>query len=147
MKRALIVITLMTAFAFSMSAQDYAMAAKEYCDCFQKATDTMDTEFRQLIIRVAKQSDIRTAFSSEMTALDAEKQRRLGQQLEMLGTVMQSEKTESGRCGITVDKKYEKYNDNVGTMGTYNGFAFNRLSVDMGCGTITIPSLRFPMPV
>ena len=111
MKRALIVITLMTAFAFSMSAQDYAMAAKEYCDCFQKATDTMDTEFRQLIIRVAKQSDIRTAFSSEMTALDAEKQRRLGQQLEMLGTVMQSEKTESGRCGITVDKKYEKYND------------------------------------
>ena len=80
MKRALIVIALITGFAFCVSAQDYAIAAKEYCDCFQKAKDTMDAEFRQLIIRVAKQSNIKAAFNSEMQALAVEKQKMLGKQ-------------------------------------------------------------------
>ena len=111
MKRTLIVIALITGFAFCVSAQDYAIAAKEYCYCFHKTKDTMDAEFRQLIIRVAKHSNIKTAFTTEMNALDAEKQRRLGEQLEILGAVMESEDTESGRCGIAVDKKYEKFND------------------------------------
>ena len=111
MKRTLTVIILITGFAFHVSAQDYALAAKEYCDCFQKAKDTMDTEFRQLLIRVAKQGDIKTAFSTEMKSLDVEKQRRLGEQLVLVGAMMESEETQSGRCGITVDKKYEKFND------------------------------------
>ena len=31
------------------------------------------------------------------------------EQLEALGTSMDSEETEAGRCGIALDKKYEKY--------------------------------------
>ena len=111
MKRIIIVIALFTAIASHSSAQDYALAAKEYCDCFKKSRDTMDTEFRQLLIRVAKQSNIREAFSSEMKALEVDKQRRFAEQLETLGAVMNSEESESGRCGIALDKKYEKYND------------------------------------
>jgi hypothetical protein len=32
------------------------------------------------------------------------------------------------------------------TVFIYNGFALRRLSVDIGCGTITIPSCRLPVP-
>lgn len=32
--------------------------------------------------------------------------------LDVLGTSMDSERTEAGRCGITLDKKYDKYIDN-----------------------------------
>ena len=71
--------------------------------------DTMDTEFRELLIRVAKQTDIKAAFVKEMNALDVAKQKRLAEQLEALGTSMESEETEAGRCGIALDKKYEKY--------------------------------------
>jgi len=111
MKKIFIAIALITGIAFQSTAQDYPAAAKEYCDCFKKSKDTMDLEFRQLLIRVAKQSNIKDAFTSEMKALDVEKQRRFGKQLETLGVVMDSKDTESGRCGIALDKKYEKYND------------------------------------
>jgi len=71
----------------------------------------MDAEFRVLLIRVAKQADIKTAFAKEMNSLDVTKQRRLNEQLELLGTSMDSEESEAGRCGMVLDKKYDKYID------------------------------------
>lgn len=69
----------------------------------------MDTEFRELLIRVAKQTDVKAAFINEMNGLDAAKQSRLAAQLAALATSMDSEDTEAGRCGIALDKKYEKH--------------------------------------
>jgi len=111
MKRIIIAITLVTGLSFCSKAQDYTAAAKEYCDCFRKSKDTMDIEFRQLLIRVAKQPDIKTAFTKEMETLDVSKQKKLGEQLMLLGTAMESDNTESGRCGIMLDAKYKKFND------------------------------------
>ena len=71
MKRIFIVIVLFAGIASRSNAQDYPVVAKEYCDCFKQLKDTMDTEFRELLIRVAKQADIKEAFSKEMTSLDA----------------------------------------------------------------------------
>ena len=69
----------------------------------------MDVEFRELMIRVAKQTDVKAAFIKEMNTLDVTKQTRLAGQLETLGTSMDSDETEAGRCGIALDEKYEKY--------------------------------------
>ena len=102
MKKFFIAIVLFTGFAFESNSQDYVSISKEYCDCFKKLKDTMDTEFRDLLIRVAKQADVKTAFAKEMTSLDSPKQKRLAEQ---------SEETESGRCGMALDKKYDKYID------------------------------------
>ena len=111
MKKIFIAIVLLAGFSFQSNSQDYVSISKEYCDCFKMLKDTMDTEFRDLLIRVAKQPDVKTAFSKEMTSLDASKQKRLAEQLEALGTSLESEETESGRCGIALDKKYDKYID------------------------------------
>lgn len=111
MKKIFIVIVLFTAFAFQSNSQDYVSISKEYCDCFKKLKDTMDTEFRDLLIRVARQADVKTAFAKEMNSLESPKQKRLAEQLEALGTSLDSEETESGRCGIALDKKYDQYID------------------------------------
>jgi hypothetical protein len=109
MKRIFLTILFFTAITGQSNSQDYAAISKEYCDCFMKLKDTMDTEFRELMIRVAKQADIKAAFIKEMNALDVTKQSRLATQLEALGSGMDSDKTEAGRCGIRLDDKYEKY--------------------------------------
>ena len=111
MKRFFIAMILFTGIAFQTSGQDHSVAAREYCDCFKKMKDTMDREFRELLIRVAKQPDIKAAFAKEMTGLEVTKQRRLGEQLEMMGTSIESEDTEAGKCGTKLDAKYEKYTD------------------------------------
>jgi len=111
MKKIAIAIVLLCGWALQSNAQDYAVIAKEYCDCFRKMEDTMDKEFQQLLIRVAKQNDIKAAFAKEMTSLDATKQRRLGEQLEIMGTNIESDETEAGKCGQKLDTKYEKYTD------------------------------------
>ena len=111
MKKIFIAIVLFTGFAFQSNSQDYASISKEYCDCFKKLNDTMDMEFRDLLIRVAKQDDVKTAFAKEMTSLDSPKQKRLAEQLEALGTGLESEETQAGRCGMALDKKYDKYID------------------------------------
>ncbi|HET6724183.1 MAG TPA: hypothetical protein VFH07_15595, partial [Chitinophagaceae bacterium] len=98
MKKIFIAIVLFTGFAFQSNGQDYASISKEYCDCFKKLNDTMDMEFRDLLIRVAKQDDVKTAFAQEMTSLDSPKQKRLAEQLEALGTGLESEETQAGRC-------------------------------------------------
>src|SRR4030095_9438332 len=90
MKRIFIVIVLFTGIAIQSRSQDYTVIAKEYCDCFRKVKDTMDTEFRELMIRVAKQTDVKAAFIKEMNGLDLAKQSRLAGQLEALGTSMDS---------------------------------------------------------
>ncbi|HEV8273531.1 MAG TPA: hypothetical protein VGQ04_19590 [Chitinophagaceae bacterium] len=109
MKKIFIAIVLLTGIAIQSKSQDYTVIAKEYCDCYKKLKDTMDVEFRELLIRVARQTDIKAAFAKEMNSLDATKQKMLADQLEALGSSMDSENTEAGRCGIALDKKYEKY--------------------------------------
>src|SRR4030095_10844962 len=111
MKKVFIAIVLLLGMALQSKSQDYPVIAKEYCDCFKKVKDTMDAEFRELMIRVAKQADVKAAFIKEMNGLDVAKQSRLAGQLETLGTSMDSEETEAGRCGIALDKKYEKHID------------------------------------
>lgn len=111
MKKISIAILLFCGLALQSNGQNYAVIAKEYCDCFKMMKDTMDKEFQQLLIRVAKQSDIKAAFAKEMSSLDATKQRRLGEQLEIMGTNIESDETEDGKCGQKLDTKYEKYTD------------------------------------
>ena len=111
MKRFFMAIILFTGITFQSNGQDHSVAAREYCDCFKMMKDTMDTEFRELLVRVAKQPDIKAAFAKEMTGLDATKQRRLGEQLELMGTNIESEDTEAGKCGTKLDAKYKKYTD------------------------------------
>ena len=111
MKKIFIAIVLLTGITIQSKSQDYPVVAKEYCDCFKKLKDTMDTEFRELLIRVAKQADLKTAFAKEMNSLDVAKQKMLADQLEALGTSMDSDDTEAGRCGIALDKKYDRYID------------------------------------
>jgi len=109
MKKIFIAIVLLAGIALQSNSQDYVSISKEYCDCFKKLKDTMDTEFRELLIRVAKQTEVKAAFIKEMNGLDVTKQARLAQQLEGLGSSLDSEDTEAGRCGIKLDEKYEKY--------------------------------------
>ncbi len=111
MKKIFIAIIFLSAIALQSNGQDYTTIAKEYCDCFKKMKDTMDTEFRQLLIRVAKQADVKAAFAKEMNGLDVSKQRMLGEQLEMLGSGIESDETEAGKCGKKLDVKYEKLTD------------------------------------
>lgn len=111
MKKIFIAIVFLSAIALESNGQDYTAIAREYCDCFQKMKDTMDTEFREILIRVAKQADVKSAFAKEMNSLDVSKQRMLGEQLERLGTSIESEETEAGKCGKRLDTKYEKFTD------------------------------------
>src|SRR5688572_16280811 len=111
MKKIFIAIVLLSAIALQSTGQDHTVIAKEYCDCFKMMKDTMDTEFRELLIRVAKQADVKAAFAKEMNSLDVSKQRMLGEQLEMLGTGIASDDTEAGKCAKKLDIKYEKLTD------------------------------------
>ena len=127
MKNFFIAILLLIGVASRSSAQDYAVAAKEYCDCFAKLKDTLDPEFRSLMIRVAKATDVKSAFTKEMTALEAPRQQKLGEQLEALGVSLDSEDTEAGKCGIVLDKKYEKFNDTPQKEKDFN----NKMAVEL----------------
>lgn len=111
MKKLFIVTVLCFGFAVYSSAQDYAVIAGEYCGCYKKLNDTISPEFQQLLIRIAKSDDPKKAFTKELEKLDAPKRQELSQQLSMLGTIMDSDGNEAGRCGLALDKKYEKYND------------------------------------
>ena len=73
----------------------------------------MDAEFRELIIRVAKEKDIKTAFSKATDSLTETKREKFFEQLGAIGSHMDSDETEAGRCGLSVAKKYEyeKYKD------------------------------------
>ena len=79
MKKIFIAIVLLTGIVIQSKSQNYTLIAKEYCDCFKKMKDTMDSEFRELMIRVAKQTDVKAAFIKEMNGLDVAKQARLGE--------------------------------------------------------------------
>ena len=111
MKKIFIAFIVFTSITIQSKSQDYSVVAKEYCDCFKMLKETMDPEFRELLIRVAKQPDIKAAFAKEMTGLDVTKQRRLGEQLEAMGTSIESNETAAGKCGKQLDTKYEKYTD------------------------------------
>ena len=111
MKKIFIAIVFLSAIALESTGQDHTTIAREYCDCFKKMKDTMDSEFREILIRVAKQSDVKAAFAKEMNSLDVSKQRMLGEQLERLGSGVESDETEAGKCGKKLDAKYEKFTD------------------------------------
>jgi hypothetical protein len=146
MKKFFIAIFLCTGIAFHSSAQDYAVAAKEYCGCFLKLKDTLDPEFRTMLIRVAKEADVKSAFIKEMTSLDAMKQQKLGEQLEIMGTSIDSEETEAGRCGIALDKKYVKYNDTPEKEKDFNNKMAAELRKNKDCEfvwAITVFALAF----
>jgi hypothetical protein len=146
MKKVFIAIFLFTGIAFQSSAQDHVVAAKEYCGCFSMLKDTLDPEFRTMLIRVAKETDVKSAFIKEMTSLDAVKQQKLGAQLEMMGTSIDSEKTEAGRCGIALDKKYEKYNDTPEKEKDFNSKMAAELKKNKDCEfvwAITVFALAF----
>lgn len=109
MKKIFIAIVLLAGIAIQSRSQDYPVISKEYCECFKRLKDTMDLEFRELLIRVAKQADVKSAFAKEMNSLDVAKQKMLADQLEALGASMDSDDTEAGRCGIALDRKYDNY--------------------------------------
>ena len=111
MKKFFIIIAFCAGMVFNSYSQDYAVVAAEYCNCYKKLSDTISAEFQQLIIRVAKNTDPKTAFTKEIEKLDAPVRKELSEQLEILGTVMDSGETDAGRCGLALNKKYEKYND------------------------------------
>lgn len=111
MKKFFIIIALCAGMVLKSYAQDYAVVATEYCNCYKELSDTISAEFQQLIIRVAKSTDPKTAFTKEIEKLDAPTRKELSEQLEILGTIMDSEETKAGRCGLALDKKYEKYNN------------------------------------
>ena len=111
MKKFFIALAFCAAMTLQSNSQDYAAVAGEYCNCYKKLSDTISAEFQQLIIRVAKSNDPKTAFTTEIEKLDAPKRKELSEQLEVLGSIMDSKETEAGRCGLALDKKYEKYND------------------------------------
>ena len=111
MKKLFILPILCIAFGFFAKSQDYSVIAGEYCGCYKKLKDTMPAEFQQLLIRVAKSEDPKSAFRTELDKLDGQKRLELSEQLQTLGTIMDSEETEAGRCGLALDKKYVKLND------------------------------------
>ena len=120
MKKFFIIIALCAGLVSESYTQDYAVVAAEYCDCYKKLSDTISSEFQQLLIRVAKSTDPKTAFTKEIEKLDAPRRKELTVQLETLGTIMDSEETEAGRCGLALDKKYEKYNDTAAREKEFN---------------------------
>ena len=114
MKKIFIAIVLFGGIAVPSYCQDYPSIAKESCNCFRKLKDTMDTEFRELLIRVVKEKDIKTAFSKAIDSLSESKKQKFFEQFGTIGENIDSEETEAGRCALSVAKKYdyEKYKGN-----------------------------------
>ena len=133
MKKIFIAIVFLSAIALESNGQDYTIIAKEYCDCFKKMKDTMDTEFRELLIRVAKQADVKAAFAKEMNSLDVSKQRMLCEQLEMMGTSIESGETEAGKCGKKLDVKYEKFTDTLEKESAFDVKVIGELKKQKDC--------------
>ena len=133
MKKIFIAFVFLSAIALKSNGQDYTTIAREYCDCFSKMKDTMDTELRELLIRVAKQADVKAAFAKEMNGLDVTKQRRLGEQLQVLGTSIESEETEAGKCGKKLDSKYEKFTYTADKEKTFDAKVIGELKKHKDC--------------
>ena len=74
----------------------------------------MDAGFRELIIRVAKEKDIKAAFSKATDSLTEAQREKFFEQFGVIGENMDSEETEAGRCALSIAKKYdyEKYKAN-----------------------------------
>jgi hypothetical protein len=109
MKKIILAFLLIMGVSFFSYSQDYPVIAKEYCNCFTSTQDSMDAEFRQILIKVSKQPDIKKAFLDEMKNMGEEKGQRFAQQLEIIGNSMNSNETAAGRCGIALDEKYKEY--------------------------------------
>lgn len=114
MSKILLVIVFLSGITFTSIGQDYPLIAKESCDCFKKSKDTMSVEFRQLLIRVTQQKDIKVAFSSAMDSLPDARIQTYFDQLGALGDEMGSEDTQAGSCLLGIAQKYsfKKYEDN-----------------------------------
>lgn len=106
MKKFLALALLFFAVSFFANAQDYKAIAGEYCNCFQKIKDTMNVEFQDLIIRISKEKDVKKAFNEELQKLTPEKIMLFSEQLTAVGTEMDAEDSEAGKCGSELDDKY-----------------------------------------
>jgi len=133
MKKFFILIALFAIAALQSNAQDYAAVAGEYCNCYKKLSDTISAEFQQMLIKIAKSDDPKTAFTKEIEKLDAPKRQQLSGQLEILGAIMDSDETEAGRCGLALDKKYEKYNDTPSKEKEFNKKMADELKKGRDC--------------
>lgn len=107
MHRIVIIIVFLTGASFPSSGQDYQAAAKESCDCFQKSKDTIAVEFRLLLISVTHQTNIKAAFSKAIDSLPETQKRSFFEQLGTIGSALDSEDTEVGKCLLTIAEKYE----------------------------------------
>lgn len=132
MKKILFVV-LLAGWALLSNGQNYPVIAKEYCDCLQKLKDTMNKEYQDIMIRVSKKNNLQDSFTAEMQALSIEKRKEFAGQLELLGTKIDSDDNEAGRCGIALDKKYEAYNDTPEKEKAFNKKMAEELKKNQNC--------------
>jgi hypothetical protein len=133
MKKTALLLLLMAATAFVSVAQDYPVIAREYCDCFKMLKDTMNSEYREILVRVSKQKDLQEAFSKELQALNTGKRTEFLMQLERIGTQMDSDESEAGRCGMVLDEKYEKHIDTPEKEKKFNARMIEELMKNKDC--------------
>ena len=133
MKRTLIIILCYTGIAFQTTAQDYPVIAKEYCDCFAKLKDSMEVEFQKILMKVAADSNVRSAFETELNAMSADKRMRFATQLEFIGNSMESGDNEAGKCGAKLDLKYKEYNDTSEKEKVFNSKMIAELNKKSEC--------------
>lgn len=111
MKRVFIAVILFAGIAADSLAQDYPKIAKEYCQCFEILKDSMSAENRELLIKIASDSDIRTALVRETSKLSLEKRQQFSIELSNIGMMMESDTNPAGECGLKLDDIYREYNN------------------------------------
>ena len=104
----LLLSCLFTTFSF---AQDYKIAASEYCNCFKTLKDSMDTKFKEMLIKASKDNDMNKSLQSKIDSLTSEEKQKFSKQMDVIGDAILSEQTVTGRCGIALDNKYGKFTD------------------------------------
>ena len=111
MKKIFIAAVLLIGVALHTYAQDYPVISKEYCDCFSKLKDSMEVEFQNIVMKVAVDTNSKKAFQNELKALDTDKRKRFGTQLEYIGRSMETADNDAGKCGAALDAKYKQFNE------------------------------------
>ena len=110
MKSFFIGIVMLAGFNASANAQDYKVIAKEYCGCFEMIKDTMNAVFRELLVKISNEDDIKAALKRETLKLNEEKRKEFSTQMTKIGILMDSDESAAGECGLELDEKYAAYN-------------------------------------
>jgi hypothetical protein len=133
MKKLFIAIVLFACVSLHSNGQDFPTVANEYCGCFEKLKDSVDVKFQEVLDRVVKQANIKTAFQTELQAMSSADRVKLGQQLEYIGKTMESGDNAAGKCGLTLDEKYKKYNDTPAKEKDFNAKMIAELEKKADC--------------